>query len=144
MGRALQATTDAHVIDVYAPVGVIGHWDQRRIEEVVQNLLNNAVKYSPVGGRIEVRLESDERNAIVTVRDSGIGLAREDAPHVFERFYRGQGKQRLEGTGLGLYICHAIVAAHGGRIWAESTGPGHGSTFKFTLPLGRSRSAARD
>jgi signal transduction histidine kinase len=135
MARALQATTDAHLIEVDAPMGVIGHWDQRRIEEVVQNLLNNAVKYSPVGGRIEVRLETDQANAIVTVRDSGIGLAEADAPHVFERFYRGQNMRRLEGTGLGLYICHAIVTAHGGRIWAESSGPGHGSTFGFSLPL---------
>jgi signal transduction histidine kinase len=135
MARALQATTDAHLIEVDAPVGVIGHWDQRRIEEVVQNLLNNAVKYSPVGGRIEVRLVADELNATVTVRDSGVGLAEADAPHVFERFYRGQSMRRLEGTGLGLYICHAIVSAHGGRIWAESHGPGLGSTFGFVLPL---------
>jgi signal transduction histidine kinase len=137
MARALQATTDAHLIEVQAPMGVIGHWDQRRIEEVVQNLLNNAVKYSPVGGRIEVRLDTDDSNAIVTVRDSGIGLAEDDAAHVFERFYRGQNMRRLEGTGLGLYICHAIVTAHGGRIWADSSGPGHGSTFGFLLPLGR-------
>jgi PAS domain S-box-containing protein len=135
MARALQATTDAHLIEVDAPVGVIGHWDQRRIEEVVQNLLNNAVKYSPVGGRIEVQLETDPSNAIVTVRDSGAGLEKQDVAHVFERFYRGQSMRRLEGTGLGLYICHAIVTAHGGRIWAESNGPGHGSTFGFTLPL---------
>jgi signal transduction histidine kinase len=135
MARALQATTDAHIIEVFAPVGVIGHWDQRRIEEVVQNLLNNAVKYSPVGGRIEVRLETDQANATVTVRDSGAGLEKDDVPHLFERFYRGQSMHRLEGTGLGLYICHAIVTAHGGRIWAESHGPGHGSTFGFTLPL---------
>jgi signal transduction histidine kinase len=135
MARALQATTDAHLIEVRAPLGVIGHWDQRRIEEVVQNLLNNAVKYSPVGGRIEVILEKDDCNAIVTVQDSGMGLAQADAPHVFERFYRAQTVRRLEGTGLGLYICHAIVTAHGGRIWAESGGPGHGSTFGFSLPL---------
>jgi signal transduction histidine kinase len=135
MARALQSTTEAHIIEVDAPTGVIGHWDQRRIEEVVQNLLNNAVKYSPVGGRIEVRLETDADNAIVTVRDSGIGLASDDAPHVFERFYRGQEMKRLEGTGLGLYICHAIVTAHRGRIWAESNGPGRGSTFGFTLPM---------
>jgi signal transduction histidine kinase len=139
MARALQATTDAHIIEVQAPVGVIGHWDQRRIEEVVQNLLNNAVKYSPVGGRIEVCLESDGCNAIVTVRDSGIGLAEEDATHVFERFFRGQRMRRLEGMGLGLYICHAIVSAHSGRIWAESNGPGHGSTFGFALPLRRAK-----
>ena len=88
-----------------------------------------------MGGRIEVWLEADDVQATVTVRDSGIGLAHEDAPHVFERFYRGQDMRRLEGTGLGLYICHAIVTAHGGRIWADSNGPGHGSTFAFTLPL---------
>jgi len=135
MARALQATTDSHLIEVHAPVGVIGHWDQRRIEEVVQNLLNNAVKYSPVGGRVEVRLEADQRRATVTVSDSGIGLTSEDAPRVFERFYRGQNNRRLEGTGLGLYICHAIISAHGGTIWAESNGTGHGSTFGFSLPL---------
>ena len=140
MGRALQATTDAHLIEVHAPVGVIGHWDLRRIEEVVQNLLNNAVKYSPVGGRIEMRLEADDSNAIVTIRDSGIGLAEDDAPHVFERFFRGRRMRSLEGVGLGLYICHAIISAHGGRIWAESNGPGHGSTFGFALPFRRSGS----
>ena len=135
MARALQATTDSHLIEVHAPVGVIGHWDQRRVEEVVQNLLNNAVKYSPVGGRVEVRLSSEAGQAVVSVSDSGIGLSAEDAPHVFERFYRGHNDRRLEGTGLGLYICHAIVTAHGGRIWAESGGIGHGSTFAFALPL---------
>lgn len=135
MVRALQATTDAHVIEIEAPVGVIGHWDQRRIEEVVQNLLNNAVKYSPVGGRVKVVLSADERQAVVTVIDSGVGLSAEDAPHVFERFYRGRADHHLEGTGLGLYICQAIVTAHGGRIWAESNGVGHGSTFAFALPL---------
>jgi signal transduction histidine kinase len=135
MARALQATTDSHLIEVHAPVGVIGHWDQRRVEEVVQNLLNNAVKYSPVGGRVEVSLTGDDVNATVTVTDSGIGLSAEDAPHVFERFYRGHADRRLEGTGLGLYICHAIVTAHGGKIWAESNGIGHGSTFAFSLPL---------
>jgi signal transduction histidine kinase len=141
MARALQATTESHEIEVLAPIGVIGHWDQRRLEEVVQNLLNNAVKFSPVGGRVEVALEADAVEATVTVRDSGIGLSREDAPHVFERFYRGQGnrRRRLEGTGLGLYICRAIVTAHGGRIWAESDGPGLGSVFSFSLPLQPSR-----
>ncbi len=135
MTRALQVTTDAHLIEVHAPTGVIGHWDARRIEEVVQNLLSNAVKYSPHGGRIEVELDVDETSATVRVTDTGIGLTAEDASHVFERYYRGHNLQGLEGTGLGLYICHAIVVAHGGRIWAESNGAGQGSTFGFTLPL---------
>jgi signal transduction histidine kinase len=136
MARALQATTDSHLIEVHAPVGVIGHWDQRRVEEVVQNLLNNALKYSRVGGRVEVRLRADASAATVMVTDSGIGLAPSDAPHVFERFYRGHNDRRLESMRLGLYICHAIVVAHGGRIWAESSGIGQGSTFAFALPLG--------
>ena len=135
LARGLQATTDAHLFEVDAPVGVIGHWDARRIEEVVQNLLNNAVKYSPVGGRIEMRLRADADRATVTIRDSGMGLPRDEAAHVFERFFRGRHSRRFEGAGLGLYICHAIIAAHGGRIWAASNGPGQGSTFGFTLPL---------
>jgi len=135
MTRALQVTTDAHLIEVHAPTGVIGHWDARRIEEVVQNLLSNAVKYSPHGGRIDVELDVDETSATVRVTDTGIGLAAEDASHVFERYYRGHNLRGLEGTGLGLYICRAIVIAHGGRIWAESNGLGQGSTFGFTLPL---------
>ena len=114
---------------------MIGHWDARRIEEVVQNLLSNAVKYSPNGGRIEVDLEVDEASATVLVRDTGIGLPLDEIPHIFERYYRGQDVQGLEGTGLGLYICQAIVLAHGGRVWAQSPGPGLGSTFGFTLPL---------
>ncbi len=135
MARALQAITDVHLIEVHAPSGVIGHWDARRIEEVVQNLLSNAVKYSPMGGLIELYLDADETSATVLVRDTGIGLAVEEAPHVFERYYRGTDLHGLEGTGLGLYICQAIVSAHGGRIWAESAGPDQGSTFGFTLPL---------
>jgi signal transduction histidine kinase len=80
-------------------------------------------------------VRADAHDAVVTVRDSGIGLAPDEAPHVFERFYRGRGMRRFEGAGLGLYICQAIVTAHGGHIWAESNGPAQGSTFGFTLPL---------
>jgi signal transduction histidine kinase len=135
MARAIQSTTDKHDIRVTAPHGIIGHWDARRIEEVMQNLLSNAVKYSPAGGPIEVLLETDEHSATVHVSDHGIGLAVTEVPHIFERFYRGHDIRRLEGTGLGLYICQAIVTAHGGTVWATSPGPGLGSTFGFTLPL---------
>jgi signal transduction histidine kinase len=135
IARAVQSTTDIHQIEIDAPMGVIGHWDARRIEEVVQNLLNNAVKYSPNGGRIQVRLIADDQNAMVTIRDSGIGLDRDEVPHLFERFFRGRQTRRLEGAGLGLYICQAIIAAHGGRLWAESDGPNQGSSFSFSVPL---------
>ena len=75
----------------------------------------------------------------VRLRDHGVGLGAEEALHVFERFYRAEGIRQLEGTGLGLYICQGIVTAHGGRIWAESAGPGQGSAFCFTLPRGASQ-----
>ncbi|MDQ3809849.1 MAG: ATP-binding protein, partial [Chloroflexota bacterium] len=110
MASAIQSTTERHRIEVHADDGVIGHWDAGRIEEVVQNLIGNAVKYSPAGGTIEIEMRSDEHTVTVLVRDPGIGIAAADVPHVFERFYRGQDIGRLEGTGLGLYICQAIIA----------------------------------
>ena len=144
MARALESTSEQHHIEVDARDGIIGHWDSRRIEEVVQNLLNNAVKYTPGGGTIKVSLTAEDGYATILVRDPGIGLAQEELPRVFERFYRGAGIKRLEGTGLGLYICRAIVAAHGGRIWGESPGPGQGATFGFTLPLRPPEPRAQD
>ncbi len=72
------------------------------------------------------------------VRDHGVGIAAEEAPHVFERFFRAESTRRLEGDGLGLYICKSIVAAHGGRIWVEAAAHGHGSSFCFVLPRGES------
>jgi signal transduction histidine kinase len=71
---------------------------------------------------------------VVSVRDRGVGVAPEELPLLFERFYRVAGTRGLEGSGLGLYICQGIVAAHGGRIWAASEGPGCGSSFSFALP----------
>jgi len=130
----IRATTDRHRLVVRAPAAVVGCWDELRLKEVLTNLLTNAVKYSPDGGPVEVAVEAGERNATVRVRDHGVGLGPEELPRVFERFYRVEGMRRLEGSGLGLYICQAIVAAHGGRIWAESEGPGRGSTFCFAVP----------
>jgi signal transduction histidine kinase len=92
------------------------------------------VKYSPDGGSIVVRVEADTTAVTVSVRDWGLGIPAEDLPHLFERFYRVDKTRTLEGSGLGLYICQAMIAAHGGRMWAESDGVGHGSTFTFTLP----------
>jgi signal transduction histidine kinase len=133
--RALQSASAVHEIELRAPTAVIGHFDRRRLERVVENLLSNALKYSPDGGLIEVQLECDATGATVSVRDQGVGLAPGVAAHAFERFYRGPAIRHLEGGGLGLYICQAIVAAHGGQMWAESRGPGLGSTFSFRLPL---------
>jgi PAS domain S-box-containing protein len=143
--RAVQTTTDVHRIEVHvqARPEAIGNWDAGRLADVVQNLLTNAVKYSPKGGRIELHLDVDKTRATVLVSDTGTGMTAEEALHVFKRYYRGQdlgglegtGLRGLEGTGLGLYICDAIISAHGGRLWVESAGPDRGSTFGFTLPL---------
>jgi signal transduction histidine kinase len=135
LAAALQVTTERHRLVVVAPPAVIGDWDQRRLEEVVQNLLANAIKYSPQGGDIDVRVDVTGDAATVRVRDPGVGIAPDDLRHIFERFYRGRAIRRLEGSGLGLYISGAIVAAHGGHIWADSEGVGRGSTFAFSLPL---------
>ncbi|HLZ28706.1 MAG TPA: ATP-binding protein [Chloroflexota bacterium] len=130
----IQVMTDRHRVTFRAPHEVLGCWDERRLQQVVANLLINAVKYSPNGGPITLSIRTGKRSVTVRLRDPGVGLDTGEALHVFERFYRAKGIRQLEGTGLGLYICQGIVTAHGGRIWAESAGPGQGSTFCFTLP----------
>jgi signal transduction histidine kinase len=130
----VQITTERHHLTLRAPPAITGCWDERRLQQVVGNLLANAVKYSPTGGLIAVSIRTDKRTVTVRVQDHGVGLGADEARHVFERFYRAVGIRQLEGTGLGLYICQSIVTAHGGRIWAESAGPGQGSAFCFTLP----------
>jgi signal transduction histidine kinase len=131
---AVQALSSSHELIIEAPSSVFGVWDAARLDQVLQNLLTNAVKYSPEGGPIVLRVAADEPCATVSVRDLGLGIPVEDLPRLFERFYRVAGTRTLEGSGLGLFICHGIVAAHGGHLWAESAGSGQGSTFSFSLP----------
>lgn len=109
--------------------------DAQRIEQVLTNLIDNAVKYSPDGGLVVVRGEVQPGEAIISVVDQGIGIAPEDLNKLFERFFRASPdrRRRITGTGLGLPIADAIVRAHGGRIWAESA-IGSGSTLSFALP----------
>jgi two-component system phosphate regulon sensor histidine kinase PhoR len=130
----VQELSSKHQIEVQAPPVVTGVWDPARLEQVVQNLLTNAVKYSPEGGRVTVSVEVNAASVTVSVSDQGLGIPPEELPHVFERFYRVEGTRRLEGSGLGLHICKEIVSAHGGQTWAASEGPGRGSTFFFSLP----------
>ena len=112
------------------------HVDPPRIEQVVTNLVENALKYSPQGGDVQVEVTADAGVARLSVRDRGIGIAAEDLPLIFERFHRGKNvdDRRFAGMGLGLYIARGIVEQHGGRIWAESA-PGEGSTFCVELPV---------
>jgi two-component system sensor histidine kinase VicK len=110
--------------------------DPRRIRQVLQNLLVNAIKYSPQGGKITVSCEVEPDEVIVSVADQGEGIPPEYLDKVFERFFQvdATATRRLGSSGLGLAIARGIVQAHGGRIWAEST-VGQGSVFRFALPL---------
>lgn len=135
----IQPTTDQHQIELRVEGDQpTGYWDESRLHQVLANLLMNAVKYSPNSDRIEVHIKSEETDVTVCVNDEGVGLTPEEAEHVFERFFRARSMRRLEGAGLGLYICHSVLAAHGGRIWVESSGPNRGSSFCFVLPRGES------
>jgi signal transduction histidine kinase len=109
--------------------------DQSRLNQVVNNLLDNAIKYSPEGGSITVRLKRRGEEIEVKVRDSGMGIPEKDQKYIFERFYRAQNAMpgTFGGLGLGLYISRQIIMEHGGKMWVESS-PGMGSSFYFTLP----------
>jgi two-component system OmpR family sensor kinase/two-component system sensor histidine kinase BaeS len=110
--------------------------DEQRLQQVIFNLLSNALRHTPAGGTITARVESKEDRVVVSVEDTGIGIPTKDLPHVFERFYRVDRSRARStgGSGLGLTIAKRIVKAHDGRIWAESW-LGAGSTFAFSLPF---------
>jgi two-component system, chemotaxis family, CheB/CheR fusion protein len=131
--------TSEHVITLEAPVEAVrGTWDEARVEQVVQNLLTNALKYSPAGSRVQVGIEPHPSEVVIWVRDQGEGMSQEEQAHIFDQFYRVRqsGGTSPEGLGLGLYIAHEIITRYGGRIWVESR-PGEGSTFWVALPLGK-------
>jgi signal transduction histidine kinase len=116
--------------------GPVRAWgDAARLRQVFFNLIDNAVKYTPEGGEVVVRVEAQGGLAVATVRDTGEGIAPEHLPRVFDRFYRADKARTRErgGTGLGLSIAQSVVAAHGGRIELESA-PGRGTTARVVLP----------
>jgi signal transduction histidine kinase len=118
--------------------------DRDRINQVFDNLLANAIKFSPTGGTITIRLRRQGAAVLASVADTGIGIPREQLHRVFERFYQvdGSATRRFGGAGVGLAIVKRIVEAHGGRIWVESE-LGKGSTFTFTLPIDQSGAGRR-
>jgi len=127
--------TQAHEIVVnFPPDFAVVEGDPGRLEQVLNNLVSNGIKYSPEGGRIEISGRVLPNEVVVTVSDQGKGITFEEQPRVFERFFRGERDrhQRAPGAGLGLYLVKAIVEAHGGRVWVESN-PGEGAAFSFAI-----------
>jgi PAS domain S-box-containing protein len=120
-----------------ADAPLAGDWDRDRVEQVLANLVGNALKYSPADAPVRVAVERASDAVAVSVTDAGRGIAPEELPRVFARFYRAPGAvaDGLPGTGLGLYVCRGIVEAHGGRVEASSPGLGRGATFRFVLPV---------
>ncbi len=134
----VQLTVSSHRFEIDTPDALEVDGDIHRIEQVVTNLLTNAAKYSPDGDRVWIQLSRQGAHARLAVRDYGIGIADEEVSRIFDRYFRtDKGKKRAEGLGLGLYICKALIEAHGGEIGVESQ-IGKGSTFWFHLPLAAS------
>ncbi len=124
--------------------GLVIQGDGDRMAQVLTNLISNAVKYTPTGGHVEVSGQRSPNQIRICVSDNGIGIAKEELPRIFERFYqvdRARGPQR--GTGLGLAIAREIVEAHGGRIQVDSPGRSEGATFTITLPVYNGEPASR-
>ncbi len=134
----VQTTVETHqlVLDDVVSTPVFG--DRDRIGQVVSNLLANAIKYSPKADKVIVCIMANAETAGVSVQDFGIGIAKAQQEHIFERYYQvsEQNQKPVAGLGLGLYICNEIIRHHHGRLWVESR-KGRGSTFSFTLPLDR-------
>lgn len=129
-----------HSCDVDVRGAVVGAYDRRRIEQLIENLIENAKKYSPEATPVRLAVWQQDGEARITVRDQGIGIPPSDLPRVFERFSRASNvdDRKFHGMGLGLYICRGIVEEHGGRIWVESE-LGKGTTFHVALPAGDGR-----
>ena len=132
-GHALRYTGSAESVMV--------DYDERRIQRVLQNLISNAIKYSPDGGDIDINIRADGRDAAISIRDHGIGIPEADRSHVFERGYRANTVGAIPGTGLGLFISSEIVKRHGGSIACRAA-DGRGTVFEIRLPLARLHGAA--
>ncbi|MES2976044.1 MAG: hybrid sensor histidine kinase/response regulator [Pseudomonadota bacterium] len=139
-GFAEQAASAGCEVTLKAPPALSGVWDEFRMEQVVVNLLTNAIRYG-AGKPVEVIVEGQHNAARLVVRDQGRGIAPEDQERIFGQFERAVDKQQVPGLGLGLYITRQILAAHGGSVSVEST-PGQGSTFTVSLPLDSSAARA--
>jgi PAS domain S-box-containing protein len=135
---AVSVPAGAKNIEISATLADQAHvqGDPHRLQQVVWNLLVNAVKFTPEGGRIDVRLDRADTQVSIQVTDTGRGIEADVLPRIFEPFWQGDAVRRQGGLGLGLTIVRTLVEAHGGRVEAASEGPGHGATFRVYLPEG--------
>ena len=125
-----------HRFEVDAPPSLLVVADQQRVEQAVGNLIGNAVKFSPRGGVVRVRVEGSDREVAVTVRDDGIGIEAGELPDLGRApFVRGRRAAGYAGVGVGLYLCRLVAEGHGGRLRVESEGSDKGTTAQLTLPL---------
>jgi signal transduction histidine kinase len=110
--------------------------DSSMLKLVIENLIDNAIRYSGGGGKVEVKFEKKEKEMLFSVKDSGVGIPEKDQKYIFQKFFRAENilKKRTKGSGLGLYVCKSIILKSGGKIWFESKA-GQGTTFYFTLPI---------
>lgn len=136
---AEQPLTERHCLRVDGVTSLVGVWDRARLTRVIQNLIGNAVRYSPDGGVLTVTIDQDAGSsgdrAVVRVVDQGVGIPPADLPHIFEQFRRGSNViDRVDGTGVGLFSVRQIVEQHGGTVTVDSH-EGQGSTFTISLPL---------
>jgi signal transduction histidine kinase len=139
VGRSLDLYRDVAeskgvALAVQAAPGVVVKGDRTRLEQVAANLIDNAVKYTLSGGRVDVEVAARDGRALLRVRDSGIGIRQDDLPHIWERLFRGDSGLAERGLGLGLSLVKAVVEAHGGTVEVASA-VGQGSTFTVALPL---------
>ena len=131
----LQAERAGLTLSLDCPADLPQVWvDRERIEQVLVNLLHNAIKFTPPGGTVQVQLGVENGRLLIAVRDSGVGIPQDALERIFERFYKADKARSGGGTGLGLSIARHLIEAHGGRIWAESA-PGAGSVFWIALPI---------
>ena len=135
--RSVLAAMDcarAERVVVIGPESAAGSWDAERLSQLLRNLLDNALKYSDQSSAVTLRVSDGPDDVMISVQDGGIGLTADELPRVFARGYRSTRAAGTPGVGFGLAGCRAIAEAHGGRIWAESDGPGKGARFVVTLP----------